>query len=262
VEYRVEQLAAACDVSVDTIRFYQAKGLLPPPRRSGRVALYSKDHAERIRRIRALQGKGLTLQAVARVVSGRLAKPDQDLAAAVASAQTDGDPEEFITLDELAERSGVPAPLLASIEREGLPIGRSIDGQTRYAASDAELVRTGLRLLSAGLPLGELIALARAQHDATRSIAEEAVRLFDEYVRTPIKRAASSDEEAAAKLVAAFGDLLPAVTALVAQHFRRVLLQVAEEHIERTGDAAEIAATREQARRRPAGYLEAAWPAE
>ncbi|HVL89554.1 MAG TPA: MerR family transcriptional regulator [Actinomycetota bacterium] len=258
MEYRVEQLAAACDVSVDTVRFYQAKGLLTPPRRSGRVALYSSEHAERIRRIRSLQKKGLTLQAIERVVSGRLGRADQDLAAAVASAQAEGDAEEFISLEELAERSGVPAPLLASIEREGLPIGREIDGETRYAASDVELVRTGLRLLSAGLPLGELIALARAQNDATRAIAEEAVRLFDEYVRTPIKRSASSDEEAAEKLVAAFGELLPAVTALVAHHFRRVLLQVAEEHIEKTGDAAEIAATREQSRRR----LEAAWPGE
>lgn len=262
MEYRVEQLAAACDVSVDTIRFYQAKGLVPAPRRSGRVALYSKDHVDRVKRIRALQKKGLTLQAIARVVSGRLAKPDQDLAAAVASAHAAGDDEEFITLDDLAERSGVPAPLLASIEREGLPIGREIDGEMRYAASDADLVRTGLRLLSAGLPLGELIALARAQHDATRTVAEESVRLFDEYIRTPIKQSAASEEEAAGKLVAAFGDLLPAVTALVAQHFRRVLLQVAEEHFERTGDAAEVAAAREGSLGRAAAQMEAAWPAE
>jgi len=258
VEYRVEQLAAACDVSVDTIRFYQAKGLLPAPRRSGRVALYSKEHADRIRTIRSLQKKGLTLQAVARVVSGSLAKPDQDLAAAVAAAQTDGADEEFITLGQLAERSGVPAPLLASIEREGLQIGRVIDGETRYASSDVEVVRIGLRLLSAGLPLGDLIALARMQHDSTRKIAEEAVRLFDGYIRTPIKIAADSDDEAAERLVAAFRDLLPAVTALVAHHFRRVLLQVAEEHIERTGDAAEIARTRQESRRR----MELAWPGE
>lgn len=251
MEYRVEQLAAACDVSVDTVRFYQAKGLLPPPRRSGRIALYDKEHAERIRRIRSLQKKGLTLQAIERVVTGRLGRADEDLAAAVASAQSEGEADEFITLEELAERSGVPGPLLASIEREGLPIGREIDGETRYAASDVELVRTGLRLLSAGLPLGELIALARAQNDAARSIAEEAVRLFDEYVRTPIKRSASSDEEAAEKLVGAFGELLPAVTALVAHHFRRVLLQVAEEHFASSDDPIDVT-----------GRMEAAWPAE
>ena len=29
--YRVEELAARADVSVDTVRYYQAKELLPPP---------------------------------------------------------------------------------------------------------------------------------------------------------------------------------------------------------------------------------------
>jgi len=33
-------------------------------------------------------------------------------------------------------------------------------------------------------------------------------------------------------MVEAFGELLPAVTALVSHHFRRVLLETAEDHIE------------------------------
>ncbi|MBW2495552.1 MAG: MerR family DNA-binding transcriptional regulator [Deltaproteobacteria bacterium] len=33
MEYRVEQLAAAAQLPVDTLRFYQARGLLPAPRR-------------------------------------------------------------------------------------------------------------------------------------------------------------------------------------------------------------------------------------
>ena len=53
MRYRVEQLAASCDVSVDTVRFYQSRGLLPQPEREGRVAWYGDDHAERIRRIRS-----------------------------------------------------------------------------------------------------------------------------------------------------------------------------------------------------------------
>ena len=38
-ELRVEDLARADGVSVDTIRFYQKRRLLPPPRREGRIAL-------------------------------------------------------------------------------------------------------------------------------------------------------------------------------------------------------------------------------
>ena len=32
----MEQVAAACDVSVDTVRYYQTRGLVPPPTREGR----------------------------------------------------------------------------------------------------------------------------------------------------------------------------------------------------------------------------------
>lgn len=238
MKYRVEQLASACEVSVDTIRFYQSKGLLQGPAREGRVAIYGREHLERVRRIRALQARGLTLAAIGRVVSGKLGRADQDLAAAVAEAQAEA--VAALTLEELAERSGVPAPLLALIERSGLPLGRVVDGVRRYSPSDVDLVRVGLRLLEAGLPLADLLALATRQDAAARSLAEEAVRLFDEHVRAPIKQASAGDDDAAAqRLVAAFGELLPAVTTLVAGHFRRVLLHVAQEHIERTGDAAE-----------------------
>ena len=40
MQYRVEELARAAGVSVDTIRFYQARRLLPAPRRAGRRAVY------------------------------------------------------------------------------------------------------------------------------------------------------------------------------------------------------------------------------
>ena len=40
MEYRVEELAASAGVRVDTVRFYQGRGLLPAPRREGRVAFY------------------------------------------------------------------------------------------------------------------------------------------------------------------------------------------------------------------------------
>ena len=52
MEYRIEQLARAAGVAVDTIRFYQGKGLLEPPRRDGRVTWYGDGHLERLRRIR------------------------------------------------------------------------------------------------------------------------------------------------------------------------------------------------------------------
>ena len=227
MRYRVEQLAAACDVSVDTVRYYQSRGLLPQPQREGRVAWYAADHADRIRRIRDLQRKGLTLAAIGRVVRGELADADADLAAAVAQERGERDTE-LLDLEAFAARSGVPASLVQAVEREGIRIGREIDGTSWYTAGDIELVRTALRLLEFGLPLGDLLGLARDADTALRGLAERAVDLFDDHVRKPIRDTAGDDRVAAEQMVAAFRELLPAVTTLVSHHFRRVVLETAE----------------------------------
>jgi DNA-binding transcriptional MerR regulator len=242
VRYRVEQLAATCDVSVDTVRYYQSRGLLQAPEREGRVAWYAPEHAERIAEIRSLQRKGLTLAAIRRVVTGELGPADADLAAAVAVARGDADergddaPVESLTLEEFSAASGVPASLIQAVEREGIRIGRPVDGEERYTAADIEIVRTALRLLEFGLPLPDLLALARDADTAMRGLAERAVELFDEHVRKPIRDTAGDAEQASAQMVQAFRELLPAVTTLVSHHFRRVLLEAAEEHIEEASD--------------------------
>jgi DNA-binding transcriptional MerR regulator len=236
VRYRVERLASTCDVSVDTVRYYQSRGLLPQPEREGRVAWYGPEHVERIRQVRSLQRKGLTLAAIERVVRGELGAADADLAAAVAAERGEPDDSgELLSLEGFADRSGVPASLIQAVEREGIRLGRSIDGQMRYTAADIELVRTALRLLEFGLPLADLLALARDADTAMRGLAEQAVDLFDDHVRRPIRDTAGDDERAAEQMVDAFRELLPAVTTLVSHHFRRVLLEVAEERIEDAG---------------------------
>ena len=233
MRYRVEQLGAACDVSVDTVRYYQSRGLLPQPQREGRVAWYGPEHVERIRQIRGLQKKGLTLAAIRRVVTGELDAADADLAAAVAAARGEkGEEAELLSLEEFSARSGVPASLIQAVEREGIRFGRAVDGVDRYTAADIEMVRTALRLLEFGLPLPDLLALARDADGAMRGLAERAVELFDEHVRKPIRDTAGDEERAAEQMVEAFAELLPAVTHLVSHHFRRVLLETAEAHIE------------------------------
>lgn len=227
----MEQLAAACDVSVDTVRYYQSRGLLPQPQREGRVAWYAADHVERIRRIRGLQRKGLTLAAIGRVVRGELADADADLAAAVAQELGERDTE-LLDLETFAARSGVPASLVQAVEREGIRIGREIDGTSWYTTGDIELVRTALRLLEFGLPLGDLLGLARDADTALRGLAERAVDLFDDHVRKPIRDTAGDDHVAAEQMVEAFRELLPAVTTLVSHHFRRVVLETAEERFD------------------------------
>ena len=248
--FRVEELAERADVSVDTIRFYQKRQLLAPPVREGRVAWYGSEHVERLARIRELRADGLTLALIGRLLSGDLDPTDAPLAVAVAGADA---PEELLSLAELAERSAVPPALLEAVLREGLLVPRIHEGGERYTAADVDVVRSGLSLLEAGFPLTDLLALAREHNDATHDIAEQAVALFDRYVRVPLRESDLTDSEKADRLVDAFRTLLPAVTVLVEHHFRRVLLAVAQAHLESVGEDDELAAAGIEASRQLEG---------
>lgn len=248
MDYRVEALAAKADVSVDTVRFYQSRGLLPAPRREGRVAWYSDEHLERLGRIRRLQARGLTLATIARLLAGELDAADEALVTAVAA---DTDDDVLLTLEELAERTGIPLGLLRAVVKEGLLVPRRAGGHDRFTSADVAAGAAGLRLLEAGLPLPEVLDLARRHHAAMREVAERAVELFDTHVRHPLRSSGLPDHEAAARLVEAFTTLLPATTELVTHHFQRTLLNVAQEHIERVGGAAELEAVNREAARTP-----------
>jgi DNA-binding transcriptional MerR regulator len=230
VRYRVDDLAARSGVSVDTVRFYQARDLLPPPLREGRIAWYSDEHLDRLRKIRDLKDKGFTLSSIKKLLDGDIDAADEALVAALGEGSGDDAP---MTLDELAEATGVSPALLEAIEREGLLAPRDQDGGRQYTQGDANAVAAGLELLATGLPLGELLDLARRHDKAMRAVAEHAVELFVRFVRDPIRAQASSEEEAAEKLVESFRRMLPATTSLIAHHFRRVLLAAAQERIEK-----------------------------
>ena len=132
MRYRVEQLAAACDVSVDTVRYYQTRGLVPPPAREGRVAWYDDRHAERIREVRELRRRGLTLAAIERVLGDGLDPADADLAVAIAAARGEAQQDELLSLDGFASRSGVPASLILTAT---MTARRQPDGRLKAAAS-------------------------------------------------------------------------------------------------------------------------------
>src|SRR5262245_3269355 len=67
-EYTIDELASRPGVPSRTIRVYQAKGVLPPPRKRGRVAVYDDAHAERLKVVGELQDKGLRLRAIRDIV--------------------------------------------------------------------------------------------------------------------------------------------------------------------------------------------------
>jgi DNA-binding transcriptional MerR regulator len=62
---KIGQVAAEADVSVDTVRFYERRGVLPTPqRRPSGYREYQASTVERIRMARTLQHMGFTLEEI------------------------------------------------------------------------------------------------------------------------------------------------------------------------------------------------------
>ena len=230
MEYRIEQLAQTVGVAVDTIRFYQGKGLLDPPRRDGRVTWYADRHLERVRRIRTLQQRGFTLAVIRRFLEGELEPSDEALVEAVTAPLV----PETIALDELAARSGLAVPLLRQLELAGLLLPVSDGEEPRYPAEDVEVLAAGLKLVEAGVPLGDLIEVGAQHAAAVEETARRAVDLFDRHVRERIQAQGLPARDAEQRLLQTFQELMAASGTLVRHHFQRALLRAARERIERT----------------------------
>ena len=62
---KIGEVAREAGVSIDTVRFYERRGVLPPPeRRPSGYRMYTPATVERIRLARSLQRLGLTLDEV------------------------------------------------------------------------------------------------------------------------------------------------------------------------------------------------------
>ena len=129
MEYRVEQLAAAARIPVDTLRFYQARGLLPAPRREGRIAVYEDLHLERLTRIRSLQQQGFSLSQIQRVLEQPVGGSEEPLLAALLEESVGG---RTLSREAFAAESGMPEVMILASERAGLFEPVVVDGESHF----------------------------------------------------------------------------------------------------------------------------------
>jgi len=238
MHYRVDELARAAGVPVDTLRFYQSRGLLPPPARRGRIALYSQEHLERVRRIRRLNREGLKLEAVGRLLESEAERDasspraGRGVRSSLLRAIEESAPRNApsFTREELQAEAGLPGFAIDALEQLGL---LSADGESsatrRYSQSDRDALHAARSLLDAGLPFGEMLELAREHAAQIERTAERAVALFEASLSA--EPDAAGDEAAAT-----FQRLLPAATRLVALHFEQTLLGKARKRLEARSD--------------------------
>lgn len=82
---KIGELARAGGVNVETIRFYQRKGLLPEPPRADGPRRYAQADLERLRSIRAAQTAGFTLDEIGTLLA--LDRADRSAAHSMATAR-------------------------------------------------------------------------------------------------------------------------------------------------------------------------------
>ena len=120
----IGKLAAAAGVGVETIRFYQRRGLLQTPTREAGIRRYAADDLRRLQFIRRAQSAGFTLEQIRELIELD-ATGDRARARALANARIDALGERIRELEQardalrtLARECGSgtagPCPILTS----------------------------------------------------------------------------------------------------------------------------------------------------
>lgn len=143
---KIGDLARAGGVSVETIRFYQRRGLLSEPPRGTGARRYSNAHLERLRSIRAAQAAGFALDEIVTLFG--LDHDDRAAARALAEARIAVIDERIATLQRMrdalkalaadcAKSANGPCPILQAFSIPSSPAPESDpksgpeSGQTR-----------------------------------------------------------------------------------------------------------------------------------
>jgi DNA-binding transcriptional MerR regulator len=208
-EMRVDDLARAAGVATTTIRLYQSKGLLAPPRLVGRTGWYDQRHLSRLRVIARLQDQGFSLAAIGALLERW--ERGEGLAGLVGAEGQIGNllghrRAEVLTAEELLEWLPVEAldvELIARAAALGL-VTATDDG--RFRVPDVRFLETGSTLARLGVPLGVVLDEWEHLRGVTDAVAERFAALFEEHLLPADWRERLDDGDATA-FVETLGEL-------------------------------------------------------
>ncbi len=149
MRYTVDELARAAGTMTTTVRMYQNKGLLHPPKKDGRIAIYDDAHLKRIELIVELQRRGHSLAGIAELIDGyERGAPLTELLGL--SALREPDPV-TISVADLAGRLGGPALTPDDVTRAVAAGLVEIDGD-QAMIPDQRFLDVGAALVELGIP--------------------------------------------------------------------------------------------------------------
>jgi DNA-binding transcriptional MerR regulator len=201
--YRIDDLARVAGTTVRNVRHFQDKGLLPAPRREGRIGWYDDSHLARIRLIGQLQERGYTLATIAELLDAWEHGHDIGDLLGLEQVLTDPWSDElpiYITADELAAMFGPDesGEALRRAEEFGFV---EADGD-RFRVPDPRLLHVGAELVAAGIPLTAIFDITAQIRADCDTIATRFIRLaIDHGDLHPARSASAADLAEAAAFV-------------------------------------------------------------
>jgi DNA-binding transcriptional MerR regulator len=170
-EWTVDELAARAGLPVRTIREYQTLGLVPAPRRQGRIGLYGASHLRRLELIGRLRARGYSLAGIGDLVGNWSAGADLGEVLGL-------EPDQLVHVDEpgapaspeqLAELLPTLLPThLATLEETGV-IERC--GPDRFCIPSPSLLQLVVDAEAAGLAAEDILELLGAIRRAADTVA-------------------------------------------------------------------------------------------
>lgn len=175
MELRIDELANRAGTTSRTIRDYQARGLLPPPRLEGRTGWYSDEHLHRLNVIADLQQRGFSLAAIRETLDAWSAGNDLQglldfehvLLAPWGEAEHQA---QTMPLDELVERFAFLGDQIPAALEGALEVGiLEVDGDGGVKVPAPSVLEGAEELLRLGMSVDDLLGLlAATQADVGR----------------------------------------------------------------------------------------------
>ena len=227
-EFTIDELAAMTQVASRTIRFYQSKKALPAPERRGRKAVYTEEHAERLRLIARLQDQGLTIRAIrdvlARADKGELELGDWLGLKNQLQVPWAEDSPRVVTRKELFELCGTERDGLISDLTRARIIKRSGDV---FSVHSPALLSVTMRLERTGVDLATSAAAAKLLRRHLSKAATEMSKHFLAHLAN-----STADASTPERVTEAFKTLRPvgleAVQLIFAQEMEKALRKAVE----------------------------------
>jgi len=231
--YRVDDLARVSGVTVRNIRAYQERGLLHPPRREGRVAIFDDGHLSRLKIITSMLERGYTTAHITEMLEaweGGLEIADVlGLENALVPPRVE-DPATTMTIAEVRDLAGDKEALLAYIDA-GLVEIKGANALVRRP----DLLRAFTEMRAFGMPTESLIRLhsqvAMTVDEISRALVNEGARQLGERLTSPTGPSTAQIGELVATLTRFRELAMSTVTATLAESMERTIEDLLAEYL-------------------------------